>query len=153
MVHQDGGVLLLSTWLQWHQLQLPYWTQLDIIFQKNMWCVTQLGRMFFNYIQCWRFTIQPCILVVALYSTVHPEASARRYTVPATRVKLRSRNFEASQTGNRRQLGNSPSNQWQCSVVKGSNTKIWWVKVITVWSLQKNPVWISATRECQVVTF
>ena len=41
---------------------MPYWTQLDIIFQKDMWTITHnSGRMFFNHIQCWRFTIQPCV--------------------------------------------------------------------------------------------
>ena len=36
-----------------HQLQLPHWTQIDILFQENMWTITHnLLWMFFNYIQC-----------------------------------------------------------------------------------------------------
>ena len=38
------------------------WTQLDIIFQEDMWTIIHKSeRMFFNHIQCWRFTIQPCV--------------------------------------------------------------------------------------------
>ena len=33
-----------------------------LIFQEDMWTITHnSGRMFLNYIQCWRFTIQPCV--------------------------------------------------------------------------------------------